>query len=87
MINIGSGCAQQVRAVAHNLARAAGFDGDFVESLPGPARSHGVTWTQADIRLADSSLGWAPRRLLATTVQDVWHAVAPSSVGEQGRRR
>ncbi|MFD6420022.1 NAD-dependent epimerase/dehydratase family protein [Streptomyces sp. NPDC060194] len=80
VLNIGSGRATVVREIATGLAAAAGFRGRIAETGQGSARSGTVSWQCADIRAARTALGWEPRRPLAASLADLWHATAPASV-------
>jgi nucleoside-diphosphate-sugar epimerase len=79
VVNLASGQAQQVRAIADGLARAAGFDGRIDESGAGSERSAAVSWQQADISLAAQELGWKPEISLGDTLRDLWLSTEPAA--------
>ncbi|MFF7725158.1 NAD-dependent epimerase/dehydratase family protein [Streptomyces sp. NPDC008001] len=72
VLNIGSGTARPVRAVAEGLIAAAGFRGRLDEDGDGSPRSAAVPWQEADVSLARKALGWNPRRPLAESLTDLW---------------
>lgn len=74
IVNIGSGQPVQVRELASLLVGAAGFTGKLDEAGGGSARSAAVPWQAADVSAARTALGWRPRRALAESVADLWHA-------------
>lgn len=75
VVNIGSGKAVQVREAVARLGAVCGFEGTIHEEGTGPARSAGVAWTQADISLAATELGWRPRHCLTDSAQAIWAQV------------
>ncbi|MFI9269736.1 NAD-dependent epimerase/dehydratase family protein [Kitasatospora sp. NPDC052896] len=76
ILNIASGQAQPVRAIAEGLVAAAGFTGRIEESGSGSERSAAVSWQQADITAAGKALGWQPEIPLDRTLRDLWQACA-----------
>ncbi|QLE70781.1 NAD(P)-dependent oxidoreductase [Streptomyces rectiverticillatus] len=84
VLNIGSGTARPVRAVADGLIASAGFRGRIDEDGDGSPRSAAVPWQQADTALAAKALGWTPRRPLATSLADLW-AETRDRAGEHPR--
>lgn len=74
VLNIGSGTAVPVRRVVDLLIAIAGWDGEVREDGPAPDRSAGVGWMQADIALAQRTLGWSPKRPLIESLRHVWSA-------------
>ncbi|MEU1308171.1 NAD-dependent epimerase/dehydratase family protein [Streptomyces cinnamoneus] len=80
VLNIGSGTARPVRAVAEGLLHAAGLDGPggvrIDEDGDGSPRSAAVPWQQADITAAGRALDWAPRHRLEDSLADLWAAAA-----------
>ncbi|MER7766027.1 NAD(P)-dependent oxidoreductase [Kitasatospora sp. NPDC096140] len=74
VLNLASGQAKQVRAIADGLVAAAGFTGRIDESGVGSERSTAVSWQQADISAAARALGWHPETDLADTLRDLWLA-------------
>ncbi|MFD9129618.1 NAD-dependent epimerase/dehydratase family protein, partial [Kitasatospora sp. NPDC059571] len=74
VLNVGSGLARPVRAVADGLVAAAGFGGTLDESAAGSDRSAGVSWQQADVAAAERELGWRPEVPFDTTLADLWAA-------------
>jgi nucleoside-diphosphate-sugar epimerase len=83
LVNLGSGQARPVRAIADGLVRAAAFDGRIDESGAGSERSAAVSWQQADVSLAARELGWKPEIPLADTLRDLWLSTRPQDT-EQG---
>ncbi|MEU6852679.1 NAD(P)-dependent oxidoreductase [Actinacidiphila alni] len=81
VVNIGSGRATQVRALAEELAAVSGFAGRLEESGRGSERSAGVSWHQADITLAAYALGWQPARTLRDALTALWEAVPGELAG------
>lgn len=79
VLNLASGKAQPVRAIADGLAAAAGFTGRIDESGAGSERSAAVSWQQADITAAATALGWQPRIPLADTLRDLWLSLEPDA--------
>lgn len=75
IVNIGSGQATRVRALARELAEVSGFRGRIEESGQGSERSAEVSWHRADIALAASALGWRPTRTLRDALTALWRAV------------
>lgn len=76
ILNIASGRAQPVRAIAEGLVAASGFTGTINESGAGSQRSAAVSWSQADISAAEKALGWQPAITLADTLRDLWLATS-----------
>ncbi|KJS52261.1 NarL family transcriptional regulator, partial [Streptomyces rubellomurinus subsp. indigoferus] len=76
VLNLASGRAQQVRALADGLVDAAGFTGRIDESGAGSERSAAVSWQQADVSAAARALGWRPTTELAATLRDLWLSTA-----------
>ncbi|MFJ9693193.1 NAD-dependent epimerase/dehydratase family protein [Kitasatospora sp. NPDC101183] len=72
VLNLASGRARQVRAIADGLVAAAGFTGRIDETGAGSERSAGVSWQQADVSAAARALGWHPTTELADTLRDLW---------------
>lgn len=80
VLNLASGRARQVRAIADGLVAASGFTGRIDESGAGSERSAGVSWQQADVSAAARALGWRPATDLADTLRDLWHeSAAPAT--------
>ena len=77
VINLGSGRARPVRAIADGLAAAAAFAGRIDESGAGSERSAAVSWQQADVSLAAAELDWKPEIPLADTLRDLWLSTGP----------
>ncbi|MFJ9839188.1 NAD-dependent epimerase/dehydratase family protein [Kitasatospora sp. NPDC101155] len=76
VLNLASGRARQVRAIADGLVAAAGFTGRIDESGTGSERSATVSWQQADVSAAARELGWHPATDLADTLRDLWLSTA-----------
>ncbi|WP_371480581.1 NAD-dependent epimerase/dehydratase family protein [Kitasatospora sp. NBC_00315] len=76
VINLGSGQARPVRAIADGLAEAAAFGGRIDESGAGSERSAAVSWQQADVSLAARELDWKPETALGETLRDLWLSTA-----------
>lgn len=77
VLNVGSGRATSLRAVAARLAEHAGPGRRVVEDPGGgSARSAGVAWQQAGIDAIGGALGWAPATGLATSLRDLWEETA-----------
>ncbi|MFE7595132.1 NAD-dependent epimerase/dehydratase family protein, partial [Kitasatospora sp. NPDC057512] len=76
VLNLASGHARQVRAIADGLVAAAGFTGRIDESGAGSERSAAVSWQQADVSAAARELGWRPETDLADTLRDLWLGTA-----------
>ncbi|MBV2152975.1 NAD(P)-dependent oxidoreductase [Kitasatospora sp. SUK 42] len=76
VLNLASGRARQVRAIADGLVAAAGFTGRIDESGAGSERSATVSWQQADVSAAARELGWHPVTDLADTLRDLWLSTA-----------
>ncbi|MCW2869583.1 NAD(P)-dependent oxidoreductase [Actinacidiphila oryziradicis] len=76
VLNIGSGTANPVRAVADGLVAASGFRGRIEETGGGSARSAAVSWQEADTSAARAALSWRPQRPLAVSLADLWKAGA-----------
>ncbi|WP_345648317.1 NAD(P)-dependent oxidoreductase [Streptomyces tremellae] len=74
LINIGSGTATSMRELAGILVSASGVPPHLVRKGRAPVHSKGGAWTQADIRLARSVLGWSPRVPLKQSLHDLWAA-------------
>ncbi|MGW2374346.1 MULTISPECIES: NAD-dependent epimerase/dehydratase family protein [Kitasatospora] len=72
VLNLASGRARPVRAIADGLVAASGFTGRIDESGAGSERSAGVSWQQADVSAAARELGWHPETDLADTLRDLW---------------
>ncbi|MEV7776741.1 NAD(P)-dependent oxidoreductase [Kitasatospora sp. NPDC088351] len=76
VLNLASGRAKPVRAIADGLVAAAGFTGRIDESGAGSERSAAVSWQQADVSAAARALGWQPETGLADTLRDLWLGTA-----------
>ncbi|MGA5816898.1 NAD-dependent epimerase/dehydratase family protein [Kitasatospora sp. NPDC094028] len=76
VLNLASGRAQRVRAIADGLVAAAGFTGRIDESGAGSERSAAVSWQQADVSAADRALRWRPTTGLDATLRDLWLSTA-----------
>ena len=70
VVNIGSGVPVEIRALVRMFLTEA--DATGVRILDGPVKSLGGDWTQADITLAGSLLGWRPRIPLPQSLRDMW---------------
>ncbi|MFJ2578499.1 NAD-dependent epimerase/dehydratase family protein [Kitasatospora aureofaciens] len=79
VLNLASGQAKPVRAIADGLVAAAGFTGRIDESGAGSERSAAVSWQQADVSAAARELGWHPETDLADTLRDLWLSTEPGS--------
>lgn len=77
VLNLASGRARPVRAIADGLVAAAGFTGRIDESGAGSERSAAVSWQQADVSAAARELGWHPETDLADTLRDLWLSTGP----------
>ncbi|MGW2249309.1 NAD-dependent epimerase/dehydratase family protein [Kitasatospora sp. NPDC001660] len=77
VLNLASGQAKPVRAIAEGLVAAAGFTGRIDESGAGSERSAAVSWQQADVSAAARELGWHPETDLADTLRDLWLSTEP----------
>ncbi|MGW4895292.1 NAD-dependent epimerase/dehydratase family protein [Kitasatospora sp. NPDC004240] len=77
VLNLASGTARPVRAIADGLVAAAGFTGRIDESGAGSERSAAVSWQQADVSAAARALGWHPETGLADTLRDLWLSTEP----------
>nr|WP_223242256.1 NAD(P)-dependent oxidoreductase [Streptomyces sp. CBMA123] len=76
VLNLATGRAQRVRAIADGLVAASGFTGRIDESGVGSERSTAVSWQQADVSAAARALGWHPETGLADTLRDLWLSTA-----------
>ncbi|MGW6919293.1 NAD-dependent epimerase/dehydratase family protein [Kitasatospora sp. NPDC054939] len=81
VLNLASGRARPVRAIADGLVAAAGFTGRIDESGAGSERSAAVSWQQADVSAAARALGWEPATDLADTLRDLWLSTEPQAAG------
>jgi nucleoside-diphosphate-sugar epimerase len=72
VVNIGSGVPVEIGELVRMFLAEAGATG--VEIRRGPVRSLGGDWTQADITLARTLLGWEPRIGLRHSLRDMWQA-------------
>ncbi|MEE1783944.1 NAD(P)-dependent oxidoreductase [Streptomyces sp. SP17BM10] len=77
VLNLASGRAKPVRAIADGLVAAAGFTGRIDESGAGSERSAAVSWQQADVSAAARELGWHPETELTDTLRDLWLSTEP----------
>ncbi|MER5349117.1 NAD(P)-dependent oxidoreductase [Kitasatospora sp. NPDC002551] len=77
VLNLASGLARPVRAIADGLVAAAGFAGRIDESGAGSERSAAVSWQQADVSAAARALGWHPETGLDETLRDLWLSTEP----------
>jgi nucleoside-diphosphate-sugar epimerase len=75
VLNVGSGTGVPVRALVNELLTITGFTGAVHCDAAGSPRSATVPWQQADITAISTTLGWQPRRDLATSLKDLWQAV------------
>ncbi|MFG2354805.1 NAD-dependent epimerase/dehydratase family protein [Streptomyces sp. NPDC048521] len=75
-VNIGRGEALDMRRMLALLVVEAGQDPDVLELTSGPVPSNGGDWTQADVRLAERLLGWAPKTSVRQSLRDMWEATA-----------
>ncbi len=75
VVNVGSGTAVLARTVVDGLARRAGHTGPVIESADGASWMSGVTWQQADIRLAGRVLDWRPSFSLDDALDEVWQSI------------
>lgn len=76
VFNIAGGAGIQVRRAVHQLAAAAGFQGEINEQAVGSPRSAGVPWQQGDVERAASDLGWKPCISFTASVEAVWERYA-----------
>jgi nucleoside-diphosphate-sugar epimerase len=76
ILNIGSGTATPVRAVAEGLVAASGFRGTIEEDGPAPERSAAVPWQCAAVTAAEKTLGWLAERPLQASLSDLWTGTA-----------
>lgn len=74
VINIAGGEDVPVKSLVEHLIRIAGYDGPIILEEFEPETSPGVQWQCADITRAAETLGWAPRRRLADSLEDLWNA-------------
>ncbi|MEV7289265.1 NAD(P)-dependent oxidoreductase [Streptomyces sp. NPDC093252] len=71
-VNIGSGTATDIAAVARLFVAAAGFPAATLRERRRETVSLGGSWTCADNRLAATLLGWRPRHDLRSSLRDMW---------------
>ncbi|WP_431773768.1 NAD-dependent epimerase/dehydratase family protein [Streptomyces cucumeris] len=76
VINIGQGAATGMRELAGLLISASRVPPHLVREEDAPVRSKGGHWTQADISLARTLLGWTPKVPLKESLHDLWAASA-----------
>ncbi|MEU8828730.1 NAD(P)-dependent oxidoreductase [Streptomyces sp. NPDC048636] len=76
VINIGQGTATGMRELAGLLISASRVPPHLVREEDAPVHSKGGRWTQADIRLARTLLGWSPKVPLKESLYDLWAASA-----------
>jgi nucleoside-diphosphate-sugar epimerase len=74
VVNVGSGTGVPARVLVKELVAVSGYEGVVHEDAPGSARSPAMSFQQADITFARRDLSWKPRRDLAESVADLWHA-------------
>jgi len=72
VVNVGSGCGVPLRTLADTMTRIAGLPSEIRESDAKPGRTPEIPWQQADVTIAERSLGWHPRIGLATSLADLW---------------
>ncbi|GAA3309054.1 hypothetical protein GCM10020295_72660 [Streptomyces cinereospinus] len=73
-VNIGRGEALDMRRMLELLVAEAGRGPGVLELTTRSVRSNGGSWTQADVRLANRLLGWAPKTSLRQSLRDMWEA-------------
>ena len=66
VINVGTGHALEVRAVALALARAIGADPALLHFGDRPRSPHDQDLLEADTALLDATIGWVPPQRLAS---------------------
>ncbi|WP_184575329.1 NAD-dependent epimerase/dehydratase family protein [Streptomyces zagrosensis] len=81
VLNVGSGTAKPVRAVASGLAQLAGFGGRIDEDGVGSTRSPAASRAWADITTTVSALDWRPRYSFPQSLADLWAAATGKPVG------
>ncbi|MER0242308.1 NAD(P)-dependent oxidoreductase [Streptomyces sp. HSW2009] len=80
VLNLGSGTARPVRAVASGLAERAGFRGRIDESGAGSGRSPAASRAWADISATTAALEWEPRYSFDQSLTDLWAATTGQPV-------
>ncbi|MFI2026224.1 NAD-dependent epimerase/dehydratase family protein [Streptomyces buecherae] len=80
VLNLGSGTAHPVRAVATGLARLADFRGHIDESGAGSGRSSAASRAWADITTTTAALCWEPRHTFDQSLADLWAAATGQPV-------
>ncbi|QKV91016.1 NAD(P)-dependent oxidoreductase [Streptomyces sp. NA02950] len=75
-VNIGQGTATGMRELVGLLISASRVPPRLVREEDAPVHSKGGSWTQADIRLARTLLGWSPKVPLKESLYDLWAASA-----------
>ncbi|MGQ0608106.1 MAG: NAD-dependent epimerase/dehydratase family protein, partial [Chloroflexota bacterium] len=65
--NVATGVARQARDVVRQIAEAAGFGGEVVESAPPSPRSDVVAWQRADVSRL-TALGWRAKHDVSSSI-------------------
>jgi NDP-hexose 4-ketoreductase len=72
VVNVGSGRGVPLRTLADTMTRIAGLRSVIREQDGKQERATEIPWQQADVTIAERSLGWRPRIELATSLADLW---------------
>ncbi|MEU8994326.1 NAD-dependent epimerase/dehydratase family protein [Streptomyces caniferus] len=77
LMNIGRGTAVDIHTLVRTLITVSGLPPHAVRVRRDDVRSRsaGADWIQVDRSRAERSLGWRPRRALATSLRDMWDTV------------
>ena len=65
--NVASGVARQAREVVRQIAEAAGYFGEIVETAPSSPRSGSIAWQRADVSRL-TALGWGAKHDLSSSI-------------------
>lgn len=74
VVNVGRGCAEEIRTLVESLLDASEMPRSRVRLINSSVNSKGGQWTCLDVTVAKEHLGWQPEIDLATSIRDMWRS-------------